>query len=443
MKKALCIFLTLILVFSMTACQKDDTTLTTASLLEGYDPAAETNLEIGNPSGNALTADEIYDGFKAAFPNIKVTVDTTPWGDYMTKLKTQLAANNPADCFITDSGYLQSLGGKDAVLDIKGVVDRDLDPEQYVSSALYSGLDAEGHLWGVPHAMNSIAILYNKDLFDEAGIDYPTADWTYEEMFDIAKKLTKDTDGDGEMDIYGYALSPFITEGWLPAVLAGGGRPLSDDRKTSEIASAASMEGWKRYVQPIKENFAPTSHWITINGSKELCFVNGKIAMILTSASNLKGIADMAGDSFNYDAQVMPVGWTGVRPCVYVPNQWSIYAGSPEQEQGAAWEWIKYYLSPESQMIVGQKRLAGFPINKVALKAIEDEDTKPVNMKAYFEKIETDGVTLFENPVFSEWTAEVQQISGELYNTGGENLEEQVKLMDQKVQEALDYYYAG
>ena len=443
MKKALSILLVLVMAVAMTACGDKGTVNVGNELLEEYDPSVQTTLNLANPSGDALTPDEIFDSFNAKGLNIKLNIDTTPWNDFQRKLKSQLAAKSPATVFIVDSGYCASLGGKNAVMDLTAVVNRDLNKDDYVGS-LYGATDAEGHLWGVPHAMNSTAIFYNKAIFDEKNIPYPTEDWTWQDMYDIAKQLTFDRDGDGEIDVYGYSPAiANITEGWLPVTLASGAEPLDETRTQSTINTPEFLEGMKRLVAPVVEGFGPTNLWMTNEGGAQLAFVNGKLAMFLGQSNKITAVNSNMPEGFDYDVQIMPIGWDGNRYCVYVPNQWSIYSGADVQLKGAAWEWVKHYLSEESQTIVAETRLAGFPIHKGALESITDADTTPANIEAFFKGIDECGVTLYENPCWTEWRMEVDNRSFELYANDGAGVEETVKEMHEFVQEALDYYYEG
>ncbi len=441
MKKILCIFLALSMVFALSACSNTANNAGDVELLEGYDPNAAVTLKIGSPEGNLITPQEIIDNFDAAFPNITLELDTSPWTEFQTKLKTQLAAKDPSHVFITDSGYNASLGGKGAVMNLKGLIDKDLNVEDY-NSALFSATDAGGHVWGVPHAMNSIAMLYNKKLFDEAGLAYPTDDWTFEDLNEMARKLTKDENGDGQPEVYGYSASYNITEGWLPYVLASGGQPLDETRKVSQFDTPEVIEGFKRLYQPIEEGISPTQQWVSAQtGGRNLSFVKGQIAIMLAQSSNVTAINQNKEAGFEYDAAPMPIGWDGNRYSVYVPNQWGIYSGASEQVKGAAWEFLKYYLSEEAQDLTAKYRLAGFPIRKSSLDKIEKMDgVVPANISAYYKYIDEYGETLFENPCWSEWQAEVHGKSTQMVR-GDITPEEAAAESHKAVQEVLDYYY--
>ena len=63
-----------------------------------------------------------------------------------------------------------------------------------------NGIANQDHYYAVPFALVNTVLYFNKDMFDAAGIAYPTDDWTWEEFREAAKKLTIDKNGDGTPD---------------------------------------------------------------------------------------------------------------------------------------------------------------------------------------------------------------------------------------------------
>jgi len=397
MKRTLCIILACVLALSLAGCGGKTTSKDEA-----------VTLKLGLPAGKDLTPVEIVDNFKAAHPNITLEIDETPWNEFKQKLKMQVATSNPPTTFIMDSGYVATLGGMGASVDLMDWVEKDLNKDDY-SATLFAGRDGEGHLWGIPHALNSVGIYYNKTMFDKAGIPYPDANWTWDDLFDIARKLTKDLNGDGTVDQYGFTFGTNITEGWLPFVSAMGGTPLDEARKKSNFKDEKVIEGFKKSMIPNTEGFAPGAEWTAANGNSTAAFYMGKIGMMMTQSSGVKAINKNAPADFKYDVQVIPIGWDGNRHVVYVPNQFTIFSKATEKEQKAAWTWIKHFISEDSQKIAAEYLLTGYPIRKSALEYLSSKETVPANMKVFYEYLDKDGVTLFENKTFEEWRPKVDQ----------------------------------
>ena len=80
--------------------------------------------------------------------------------------------------------------------------------------------------------MSNVILYYNKDLFDKAGVAYPTNDWTWNDMLAAAKKLTLDTNKDGKIDQWGFAVNNIVWV-WAGFVWGNGGDILSPDRKSA------------------------------------------------------------------------------------------------------------------------------------------------------------------------------------------------------------------
>ncbi len=87
----------------------------------------------------------------------------------------------------------------------------------------------DGKTYAVPKDIDTIALWYNKDMFDEAGIAYPDDTWTWDDLYDAAVKLTKD---DGSQ--YGIAMNPSNEQdGWMNVIYSMGGNVISEDMKKS------------------------------------------------------------------------------------------------------------------------------------------------------------------------------------------------------------------
>jgi len=400
MKKALSIILLVSIMILSVGCNTKTT-----------DEAV--TLKLGLPSGKDVTPMEILDSFKEKNPNITVELDESPWNEFKKKLKMQIAASNPPNTFIMDSGYVAALGAMGASVDLSDRVKKELNEKDY-SSALFAGKDPAGRLWGIPHGINSVAIYYNKTLFDQAGLPYPEANWTFDDMFELASKLTRDTNGDGTIDQYGMAYGSSITDGWLPFVAAMGGAPLDETRKKSMFKDEKTIEGLKKYVYPQQSGISPSAEWIAANGNSVSSFYMGKIGLYMAQASVVNILNKNAPQGFNYDVQMMPIGWDGQRHCVYVPNQWTIFSRTTDAEQNAAWKWVKHFISEESQMKVADTLLAGYPIKQSALDYISKKNTVPTNMKAFYEGIDDYGLTIYENKTFEEWRPKVDLITTQM-----------------------------
>lgn len=371
-------------------------------------------LRVGMPSGKDITAWEIVENFQKEHPEIKLDIDETPWGEFKDKVKLQTTSRNAPALFISDSGYIATMGAMGNALDLSEKVKNDLNAEEY-SNTLFAGKDSDGKIWGIPHGINSLAVFYNKDLFDEAGLDYPKEDWTFDDMMQMAQKLTKDINGDGEIDQYGIMYGTNISSGWLPFVLAAGGAPLDETRTKSMFNDKKTVQGLKDFIEPRTKNITCDAEWAAANGGTA-AFYRGKIGMYIALQSNTAVIETNKKADLNYDVQIMPYGKSGKRPCVYVPNLWVINSQATKEEQDAAWEFLKFFLNEESQMILADTLLDGVPVKNSALEYLAQKETSPENMGAFYEGLDEFGSTMFENGTFEEWRPKADEIILKMLN---------------------------
>ena len=399
----------------------------------------KVDLLIGLPGGDGVTVTKIVDQFIEENANrYNVTTDESSWSDFTQKVKLQMAAKNDVvPVFVTDSANASSFGAQGALENLSARVEADIDASLY-NKALTSVGDSEGNVWGVPHGINSIAMLYNKDIFDEKGVAYPTEDWTFEDMQNMAKDLTFDRDGDGKTDVYGIYYGTNITQGWLPFMTACGTLPLKDNFRNSNLDDPAVKEALEKFQESYTNGTIMDAAEIAAIGNSTVAFSEGKIAMMLTQASQLRAINKFNPD-LNYDAQIMPIGWNGERTCIYVPNVWVIYQGATDAVKDASWEFMKHYLGEESQMILASEAPAGYPVMKKALEAVTNNGVKPENKDMFYKGIDEHGMTIMENPCSTQVNNVVNDICAKL--SRGENIDDLLLSGHKTLQEELNYFY--
>ena len=153
-----------------------------------------------NTSNNVVT--DAVAAFEAANPNIKVEIIDIPSADYTTKLSVMLNGGSDVDAFyIKDGDTAKSLVEKGQLADMSSYIAADS-----INLADYNGLaenfSFDGKQYALPARTDFYVMYYNKDIFDAAGVAYPSNDWTWADFEETAKKLTS---GEGANKIYGAA----------------------------------------------------------------------------------------------------------------------------------------------------------------------------------------------------------------------------------------------
>jgi multiple sugar transport system substrate-binding protein len=131
---------------------------------------------------------------------IEVELTTFPWGSYAKKLLTAFKMGEPPDVFVGNPRQYQRMGAVRAITEeFESLPYKDSYPEQFVFNAT-----VDGDIWGLPHILTIWMIVINKEKFEQAGLDPERTPQNWEELLSMAKKLTRDTNNDGEIDQWGW-----------------------------------------------------------------------------------------------------------------------------------------------------------------------------------------------------------------------------------------------
>ena len=166
-----------------------------ASAADSTPAAADEEVTITLATWDYTSNDSVKNGveaFQNANPNIKVEVLDIPSADYNTKLNTMLNGHSDLDVyFIKDASSTYDLYTKGQLLDLTDLIARD-----NIDMSVYNGTDTpfniEGKQFGMPARTDYYVLFYNKDLFDAAGVDYPTNDMTWDDFEALAMKMSGD-----------------------------------------------------------------------------------------------------------------------------------------------------------------------------------------------------------------------------------------------------------
>lgn len=153
---------------------------------------------------NKTELDTALPDFYQKYPNIKVEVMLLSGADYATKVKTSVVAGEQVDVIETTTTNLERSQASSFYLELGDLAGNFGVDVQKIYGDYAKQLTVDGKLYGIPKYLQPAGIWYNKKMFDEAKIPYPTADWTWDEFFDLAGKLTV-KDASGKIARYGAA----------------------------------------------------------------------------------------------------------------------------------------------------------------------------------------------------------------------------------------------
>lgn len=289
------------MVPALAGCGKDDTTQTNDGA-DGKPVASQTSLNLYYWDESFRdTMNEIVTAFEAENTDIKLNVTTIPWGEYWTKLQTTLPSSSGPDVFWLNYMYTLEFAPKGL---LTPVADASIDKSKYPQATLDMGT-YDGQLYNVPFMLDTVALVYNKALFDAAGVDYPTADWTWNDLREAAKKLTVKDDS-GKTRQYGYCVDPQSQMGTYNFLYQNGVTVYDDDMMTPNFNSDAGKEAFQfQYDMVFTDGSSPTGAQLEELG-KDDRFMSGQIAMLYTVAPRMTKYYEALGDSL--DAVTLPVG---------------------------------------------------------------------------------------------------------------------------------------
>ncbi len=279
--------------------------------------------------------------FEFIYPDIKVKMQPLPFVEYQTKLLSGHASGTAPDVayysqvmhkMFYDRGLLEDLWPyvKDDKVWLADYRPFLLDVHTFDSHYVGTGLGG----WG------TAMIFYNVDMFEENGIEGPPKTW--EEYLDIAKRLTKDTNGDGKTNIFG-CQNDGSFETYLVLLESFGGGVFNEDRSETIIDSPESIEAMQFWGELINEEKVHTP-WVGTPGG--VGFTYNNVAMGVYGIWSNGFWTTIIGDKFKFDIAPNPVKVAKSAPLS--SSAYGVAIGSKHKD--AAVKLAKYMASAAGQI---------------------------------------------------------------------------------------------
>ncbi|GAA3705287.1 sugar ABC transporter substrate-binding protein [Microlunatus aurantiacus] len=272
------------------------------------DASGPATLTFVNWSGD--TEKKAFDALIAAFqqknPDITIKTDTVPYASIQTNLDSRFQSGNPPDLFRVSYIDIGQYTSQDVLLDVSGAFDQTA-VDAFVPG-LWQGVVYDGKPYGVPHQIDTTAVLYRKDAFEAAGItDVPTTleeAWSWDEFGAVADKLAGVVKGKQSPFIYDWQSAGAYR--WLSWLFQAGGSLLAPDLK----APAIDSDEGRRAVEFTQSFF--TKKWVARNTSvksttyPDSAFIAGTVAMAFAGDFLVPSIESSIGSKVEYAAFPMP-----------------------------------------------------------------------------------------------------------------------------------------
>jgi len=327
----------------------------------------------------------LVDAFEGEHPNINVNLTILPESGFTDKMTTTLGAGQgaPDVAFFWDSNWYPQ------ALDLTPYIeaDPDLGPETYLEGFWTTRAVWQDKIVGLPLGVGANFVMYNKDVFDEAGVDYPTADWTTDDYIRIASQIadpdTRRWGGDRPRDAYRAIWNNY------------GSFLYSDDGTTVDgyLNSPQTVAAYTWLWDLVNSGATPTPADIEILGTEGTgpidLFMAGRLAMATLNQGHTLNAVD-AGVNF------------GIVPEPQVPgneryvNAWSLTASiwSGTDHPDEAYEFLSYWVGPEGQRFLMENGNL-FPSIPSVLAEYENADSDYA--QAFFQVLELQQVAEWKN----------------------------------------------
>lgn len=248
---------------------------------------------------------ESIEDWKANYcPGAEVDLQVQPWQQYWDLLKTNVAGGDMPDVFNLSQDRFYFYANNDALLDLQPY----LDAASVDTSVWGSGM-IDPYRWGensdlfaTPVNWDTVAIYYNKDLFDAAGIPYPTANWDWDGFAAAAAALTN-----VDQDIYGAAVYSEYQAGYPNWIASTGIPPIVGPSRTQCTLTESSSIGALDFLKGLYDKGYMPSVSVMGGSSADDAFafwISGKVAMITGGSWKLPNAIEEA--TFNWDVAQLP-----------------------------------------------------------------------------------------------------------------------------------------
>ena len=262
--------------------------------------------------------------------------------DYSEWFSRKLLAGEEPDIFMvlgTDFNQFASMG---VMKNLETFIEEDADfePEKYFTSAFVSG-QYESVQYALPYETVPTLMFVNKTLLTQEGIDMPEENWTWDDFYEICKKVTRDTDGDGVLDQFGS-----YNYDWMDALCSNGGGVFNTKGTEAALTDSRVVEAVK-YVRSINDLYGGEKLTQEDFNGGRVAFMPLTFAEYRTYKTYPYKIRKYA--NFQWDCVTMPAGEQGGNISQVDSLLMGISANTKEEK--LAWEFLKLLTyDEESQM---------------------------------------------------------------------------------------------
>jgi len=386
-------------------------------------------------------ADQVLEMFHDDNPDIEVEQDALSWDAFFEQIQVRLAAaSGEPDVFSVDVPMVAPYSYKGWLLPLEEVFSQS-EKDDWLESSLKAGT-YEGKLMAPPVSTSTQLLMYNKDLFDRAGIEPPGENerWTWEKVAQVAQQVTFDDDGDGIPEIWGFIWEQFIRIYQLQAMpMSLGGKAIGDDGLTVRgvIDTDPWIEAFTYYRKAFNEwKFAPQGD---IGWPTDTLFRTGKLAFVVAGPWNINQNID-ANLEFEWGVSRHPYFESG--DIVTPTGSWHIGVNATTNERDAALRWVRWLSTSPGAEYWWRYGSHDFPAQKSVLNLFQTDpefNTPPMS----YQRVAADeaGVNPQPRPVTPGYL-EYEEILGDTFEDmrNGADVRESLAMAVDRIETQMEKY---
>jgi multiple sugar transport system substrate-binding protein len=287
----------------------------------------------------------LIEKFESENPGIRIEAERVPWDAYYQRLLTAVAAGDPPDVAQVKLWWQPQLVEMGALLPLDDYL-ADWDGKDDIYPRVWElTRHSDGQQYYMPLQMVVLYMYYRVDMFDELGLSIPE---TREEFLEVAQALTRDTDGDGETDVYGFGIRGARGgHDWWGSFVLSSGAEFFDDNGDVALATPEAIAANEWFLDMYREHGVspPTT---PNDGFREIIanMQNGTTAMTIHHIGSAAGMHDALGEKIS--AFPVPEGSHG-RWTSFGDEENAVFAASDSPD--AAFKWAAFLAEAENNAV--------------------------------------------------------------------------------------------
>ena len=297
-------------------------------------------------AGQKAGMEAIAKAYTDKHPNVEINVQALGWDEYWTKLEASAESNTMPDVFWMHSNQMYRYADNGILAECSDIVDE----ANYAENSIENAKGSDGKLYGVPKDKDIISLVYNKEIFDAAGVAYPDETWTWDNLITASETIYNKTNK------WGYMAIAHDQLGYWNFVYQNGGTILNEDGTAATYTDSATLDAIKFYINIQDNEWCPTQQKFAETGAPELLF-SGEGAMYFAGNWDFANLCNTYPEmNGKWDVAILPKcpnPSSGDGRAV-ISNSVSYATSAEGKNKELAMDFLKFLASEEAQRIQGE-----------------------------------------------------------------------------------------